>query len=829
MEVSQELAERVLQWVGAATYRPSKAKQIAAGLGIDADAELRELKRVVKWLVAKKKLRYGPNHLILGLAGDEANGPSPKNRSTANRSDAAAQQALADRGSRAGAIRQSADAPGATESESSTKYREAPNSGSAVAMPAVVEGTFRRAMGGFGFVRLTQGVPGAETLDDVFIPPGRTAGALEGDTVRVRIEPRLELGGDGAEGMIEEIVKRGRRQFTGTFEFRGGQAIVHLDGLPYDQPITVGDVRGLPLEGDEKVFVELVQFPDITGRGGEGVILEVLGKTNNPAIDTLSIMRQYALPESFPDAVLEDARRQADLYRDESDPENVGFAKEDEHRRDLTELLTLTIDPFDARDFDDAISLTRGQGRYTLWVHIADVSTFVVEGSPLDAEAERRATSVYLPDRVVPMIPEIISNHLASLQPDRVRLTKTVEIEIQDDGVVSSVEIYNSTIRSDIRLNYEQVDEFLADPASKREAWGGPVCELLTHMHQLAMTMRRRRFNRGSLTMEVPEVKIDLDKNGKVKGAHLVKYTESHQIIEEFMLAANQAVATWLDDQELHFLRRIHPAPERRKLRQLEQFVREIGVPVKRVESRFEIQKVLDLVAGTTLEDAVNFAVLRSMNKAIYGPQREGHYALDMEHYCHFTSPIRRYPDLTVHRLIQRLIEKNQTPDDPFPKLLSLGFHCSDQERNAASAERDLVLLKLLHFMKKKIGDTMDAVISRVFPDGFHARCLQLPVDGFVPVTSLPQDRYRYERSGQMVVGFKDGNQFRLGDRIVVRIAKVDMQQRQLWMEFVKKSSQVDDLPWKRPALKSVRAESDGRLKRDKVSKMKSKKSRKRH
>jgi len=769
MEVSQELANRVLQWVGGPDYRPVKARQIGIGLGIeDADA-FRELKRVIKSLVIEGRLNYGPNHLVLGPGQ-----PEPETRS-----------------------------------------------------PRFVKGTFRRAMGGFGFVRITEGNEGADSLDDIFIPPGATAGALEGDTVEVRLAPRSDRRGDGTEGVIEKILSRGRRQFTGTFEMRGNVAVVHLDGVPYDRPITVGDVRGLPLEGDEKVFVELVQFPDEAGNGGEGVILEVLGKTNNPAIDTLTIMRQYALPDDFPEAVLEDARLRADEYRDESAPDDIAAKTGETDRRDLTELLTITIDPFDARDFDDAVSLERREGRWTLWVHIADVSTFVVENSPLDEEAQKRATSVYLPDRVVPMIPEIISNHLASLQPDRVRLTKTVEIEMQDDGVITSVEVYNSTIRSNMRLNYEQVDEFIAAPDGKRTAWGDAVCDLLARMHRLAMEMRKRRFNRGSLTMDVAEVKIDLDKSGKVKGAHLVKYTESHQIIEEFMLAANQAVATWLDDQQLNFLHRIHPAPERRKLRQLEQFARDLGLPITAVESRFDIQRILDLVAGTTLEDAVNFAVLRSMNKAVYGPHREGHYALDMEHYCHFTSPIRRYPDLTVHRLVQRIIDGKKTPDDPFPTLLALGFHCSDQERNAASAERDLILLKLLHFMKKQIGQTMEAVVSRVFADGIHARCLTLPVDGFIPVTSLPPDKYRYERRGQMIVGFKEGNQFRLGDRLTVKIARVDMQERQLWMDFVKKSGGGEKITFRTPKAETKDDQSKSK-KREKVSKKKEKKSRRR-
>ncbi|MCS7471560.1 VacB/RNase II family 3'-5' exoribonuclease [Stieleria sp. ICT_E10.1] len=716
MEISQELADRVMRLVVSPEYRPSKPKQIAATLNLDAD-DYRELRRTIKQLVLEGRLIYASNHLIISTGA--IGGPLDR-----------------------------------------------------------IRGVFRMAAGGqFGFVRPGDSGDGAVS-EDLFIPPGQTGGAFEGDLVEVKVRPSRR---GGSEGSVSRIIERSRRQFTGTFNMVDGRPAVYLDGTPHDAPVFIGDIQGLPIEKDDKVFVEVVTFPGENGKGGEAVLLERLGSSTNPGIDTLTIMRQYGLPDEFPEAVIDEARQRADEFDEDNPPAD---------RLDLTGQLTLTIDPYDARDFDDAISLVReDEGRWRLWVHIADVGYFIHPGGKLDQEARQRATSVYLPDRVIPMVPEIISNHLASLQPEKVRLAKSVEIEMTDDGTVIHSEVHNSAIRSDIRLHYRLVDQFLEAPDKYREKWGAAICDMLRDMHALAMTIRKRRFKRGAISMDMPEVKLELDRSGKVKGAYRTENTESHQLIEEFMLAANQAVATWLDDAGLKFLHRIHPPPERRKLRQLSHFVRDLRLGVDSVESRFEIQNVLDRVAGTPLEDAVNFAVLKSMNKAVYGPQTDGHYALDMQHYCHFTSPIRRYPDLTVHRLIDRLHAGEKTPDESVGALVQLGHHCSDMERNAAQAERELTELKLLHYLKKHLGDTMTAVISRVFADGFLARCIKLPVDGYVSVDQLPSDQYRFERRGQMLVGFKAHHRYRLGDQLTVKISRVDLIQRELFLEPVKNHS----------------------------------------
>jgi ribonuclease R len=377
------------------------------------------------------------------------------------------------------------------------------------------------------------------------------------------------------------------------------------------------------------------------------------------------------------------------------------------------------------------------------------------------------------------MLPESISNHLASLQPDRRRLSKTVFMEYTPEGTLLHTRVFNSIIRNAYRFNYEQIDQYLADREPWRERLKPEIFQLVSDMYDLAMVLRKLRKSNGALELTLPDVKIDLDRNGKVKGAHVVQYTESHQVIEEFMLAANQSVASWLDGLQLPFLRRAHAPPDRVKVKRMNDFVRALGVHAGDMEDRFEIQLVVDAVRGQPTEYAVNYAILKSMSKAVYQCEFERHYALNMSHYCHFTSPIRRYPDLVVHRIVQKLIDGVPARESE-EVLENLGQKCSDAEQTAENAERELIRVKLLHFLDKKVGEMMTGIVAGVRGTGLTIRGVDIPVDGMIPVERLPPDRYRFDRDTHTLEGYRSGNRFRLGDELIVRIEKVDLARRQL-------------------------------------------------
>ena len=634
-----------------------------------------------------------------------------------------------------------------------------------------VVGVFRRASGGYGFVRPLDAAAGDRT-GDIHVAASASLDAATGDTVRVRLARGRDVRRPGPSGEIMEVVERRTTRFVGGYFEAAGGGWVQIDGTNFARPVSVGDPGAKGARQDDKVVVEMVRFPTHL-RDGEGVLVEVLGPAGAAGVDTLTVIHEFGLPGAFPEPALAEARRQAELFREEVPA----------GRRDLTDRVVVTIDPVDARDFDDAISLERiERGHWVLGVHIADVSHFVVAGSPLDQEARSRGTSVYLPDRVIPMLPEIVSNNLASLQPHRVRYARTCWIEFSPEGIPVHAEEERSAIRSRRRFTYEEVDVFLADPATTKVEMPDEVRALLGRMRDLARLLRARRMARGSLELQMPEVKIDLDRDGRVSGAHVVENTESHQIIEEFMLAANEAVARMLAAAGAGFLRRIHPAPDPRKLRQLTEFVSELGFEVDTLESRFELQRLLDMARGRPEEHAVHYAVLRSLSRAAYGPQEDGHYALASECYCHYTSPIRRYPDLTVHRGLDLLARGRRAAADGLDQL---GQECSVLERRAEAAERELVKLKLLIFLSSRTGQEMEAVVTGVEPFGLFVQGLELPAEGLVAAESLPDDTYRFERASHSLVGRRAGNAFRLGDRVRVRVFRVDLDRRSLDFRLV--------------------------------------------
>lgn len=746
------LEESILNLVSAAGYRPVKPRIIAQQLNLSRD-EAADVKKAVKRMVQRGRLRYGANHLVLPA---DANAPEPN---------------------------------------------AVPNkSGTPRAPRKKLTGVFQRRQKGFGFVRLIGEERSADKSKDIFIPADRAGDAATGDVVAVELK-KPRPGDPGPRGEIVEILERQTHQFVGTYFEADGSAYVQVDGSLFTKPIYVGDPGAKNAQLDDKVVIEMIRFPSPL-RDGEGAIAEVLGPRGKPGIDTLSIIREFNLPDHFAEDALDEARHMVETF-----DESVG------DRTNFTGKTIVTIDPVDARDFDDAISLEKlDNGNWLLGVHIADVSHFVRPKTALDREALERATSVYLPDRVLPMLPELISNGLASLQPGKVRYTKSAVMELTPEGMRVSTELHSAAIRSSKRLTYEQVDEFLTScgagvsPAKGsrdgcttidvQRKLGVKVCELLGSMHTLAMTMRKRRFAAGALELTMPEVKVELDKQGKVSGAHVTENTESHQMIEEFMLAANEAVAETLRDRSLHFLRRVHQAPSAQKIKALEEFMTELGYPNKGLQSRFELQKLLDDAEGRPERHAVHFAVLRSLQRAIYSPQDEGHYALASQCYCHFTSPIRRYPDLTVHRLVEAILTKTK-PRNDYDEMVALGRHCSDREQRAEAAERDLTKLKLLAYLSDRIGEEMDAVVTGVESFGIFVQGIELPAEGLVRVEALSDDYYRFDRATHTLAGHREGNSYRLGDLLRVAVARVDLDRRELDFRVVERKKSRAQMPEK--------------------------------
>lgn len=736
-----DLLSKILHAVTARSYTPIKAKALAKRLGLPSEA-YPEFRRTVRELIRAGRLTQGRNQTIR-----------------------------------------------------------------AVDPHGTVTGIYRRTQAGHGFVRphVVDGV----FKPEVFIREDKALDASTGDEVLVRITREATHIKDAA-GEIVRVLERATRTFVGTYFERDGEGLARVDGTVFAHSIAVGDPGAKGARPQDKVVIEMLRFPTRESRG-EGVIAEVLGPQGQPGIDTLSVIRAFGLPEVFPEAVLAEARQVASQF---SEDDLAG-------REDFTSDTVITIDPADARDFDDAVSVTIDPKtrHWVLTVHIADVGAFVKAGGALDVEARKRATSVYLPQRVLPMFPEVISNGLASLQEGKLRYVKTVQMEFTPGLQKGHVRFANGAIRNRKRFTYEQVQAILETLEGERampsppsplslgergsksmpplpggEGVGGEgehsvdcvqqaqdpdIIALIRRMRDLALLLHKKRLKRGSLELSMPEAVLEYDDQGRVSGAHFAKHDLSHQIIEEFMLAANEAVAEHFTRCEVPFLRRVHPAPNEEKLEAFAQFADLLGYPIKRPQDRFELQRVLQETAGKPERAAVHFSLLRSLKQAVYSPVQDEHYALASLNYCHFTSPIRRYPDLQVHRMLDRWI-KHGSASANLDELTALGDHCSKMERRAETAERELVKLKILMYLSGRLGEQLDAIITGVADYGFFAQAERFPAEGLIHISSLVDDYYWFDEASHTLEGKRTKKRYRLGDRVRVEVARVDIPRRLL-------------------------------------------------
>ena len=659
-----------------------------------------------------------------------------------------------------------------------------------------IVGTYRHNQRGFGFV-----VPN-DSHEDLFIPEGENAGAITGDKVRAKITSTGQKDGRTIySGRVTEIVERTHKRFAGTLQKLAGQWVVIPDGNTFTDPINAPDAGSRHIKPGTKVVIELTSYPGDDGQRAQGVITEVLGQAGEKDVDLKSVIVQFNLPEDFPDDVKDQARTSVDSF----DPE-----EERANRLDLTDEVICTIDPDDAKDYDDAISLKRlAGGGWELGVHIADVSRFVEEETPLDLEARERGNSTYFPGFVIPMLPGILSNGVCSLQEGVPRLTKSAFITLDEDGHPTGTRFANSIIKSRKRLRYTEAQDIIDGKAQIRHPEGArtlndydrEVIALLHDQDELARIIQKRRKKAGQLTLELPEVELVLDEEGKVVDAVPEDTSFTHTIIEMFMVEANEAVARLLDSLDVPFLRRIHPEPEVADAQRLRHFAQVTGYQLPKDMDRHALQTLLEKVRGKPEGFALNMAVLRSLTRAEYSPETIGHYALASEHYTHFTSPIRRYADLHIHRLLDAYFQatgatfsggpkgrvrggrKSKPVLDDIPTyddLVELGKHISFTERRSEEAERELRKVKILELLKNHIGEEFNGVVTGITNFGVFVQITEWLVDGLIRYEDLLDDWWDVdERSGQ-IRGERTGRRIGIGNVVKVVVVKVDVPRRQL-------------------------------------------------
>jgi ribonuclease R len=634
----------------------------------------------------------------------------------------------------------------------------------------LIVGRVRAHPNGYGFV-----IPEKEGEEDIFISPRNLKEAMHGDRVVARIE---SIRKKGKEGSVIRILERKTHKVVGKFMRAKNYSYIIPEDERILQEVFVPEGETKRARPNQIVVAEITRYPTERARP-EGRITHILGYPDDPEIEPQIIIHKYDLPHRFTSAALKEAQNLP----------HAPSSHEYKDRIDLRRIPTFTIDGENARDFDDAVSIEREKdGGVKLYVSISDVSHYVKEGSPLDEEAYLRGTSVYFPDRAIPMFPPELSNEICCLHPKVDRLTVTVELRYDGDGERRGVQFYPSVIRSDERLTYTLVRKILVDGDEELKKKFGHLLPSLELMADLCQKLRQRRMERGTMDFDLPEPEVMLNLQGETEDIIRAERNLAHQIIEEFMIAANEAVAHFMEEKGLPFIYRIHEPPKKDSIDEFRRFISHLGYKSIRPDhgmrkdtdrSPKEFQRVLSDIKGKPEERLINEILLRSMKWAKYSAKNLGHFGLASDAYTHFTSPIRRYPDLMVHRLLKRVLSKRETKISE-EVLANKADHLSNRERVAMEAEREILDRYRVRFMKDKIGEEFEGIISGMTAFGFFVELKDIFVEGLVRVTSLHDDYYQYHEKKYCLVGERTHKTFRIGDKVKVRVERVDVERRHI-------------------------------------------------
>ncbi|MCB2196872.1 MAG: ribonuclease R [Bacteroidetes bacterium] len=624
-----------------------------------------------------------------------------------------------------------------------------------------VTGTVELTMRGAGYII------SEETEEDIFVTQSNLNHALNGDTVKVYLYAKKR--GKQPEGEVVEILHRANETIVGVIEISKTFAFVaaNTKQMPYDIFIPLGKINGA--NNGDKVIVKITEWPE-KYRNPFGEIIQVLGKPGDNETEMHAILAEFDLPYDFDKKVEEAANKIPDKITD----------KDYKERRDFRDIPTFTIDPADAKDFDDALSIQKlGNGNWQVGVHIADVTHYVTPDTIVEHEAYERATSVYLVDRVVPMIPEKLSNEICSLRPDEEKLCYSAVFELDNNGDVLDQWIGRTVIKSDKRFDYEQAQAII-------EGGEGDFKEELLLLNDLAQKIRARRFKNGAISFERVEVKFNIDEKGKPLGVFFKEHKESNQLIEEFMLLANKRVAEFIGltkkgQPKKTFVYRIHEKPDPEKLEKFAKFIHRFGYSINTTGQKnitTSINNLLDEVQGKKEQNVIETLAVRSMAKAVYSTKNVGHYGLSFPYYTHFTSPIRRYPDMMVHRLLTEYMDGAKSKNKN--KYEEMCKHASDMERKAAEAERASIKYKQVEFMKDHIGEEFDGIISGVTEWGLYVELNESKCEGLVHIRELDDDYYFFDEDNYSIIGKRNKKTYQLGDPVTIRIVRADLEKKQL-------------------------------------------------